>query len=204
VSEIPPALQAVLEDGQRRGAIGPGSIDVAVAQALDFFAGVHPQPGWRCVDLGSGGGLPGLPLALAHPTTTWVLLDAWEARVEALQRAIRALGLGDRVEALHARAEDAGRGRLRRAADVVVARSFATPAVTAECAAPLLRDGGLLAVSVVRGEDRWPDSGVPTLGLTPLATWETAFGTYRLLIRRGPLDDRFPRRPAAQRRSPLF
>jgi 16S rRNA (guanine527-N7)-methyltransferase len=111
VSDVPPALRAVLEDGQRRGVIGPGPIESAVDHALQFFSGLAPRPGWRCVDLGSGGGLPGLPLALAHPATSWVLLDAWEARVDALRRAIRSLGLSDRVEAVHARAEDAGRVR---------------------------------------------------------------------------------------------
>ena len=204
MSEIPPALRAVLEEAQRHGSLGPGSIDVAVAHALQFFVGLEPEAGWRIVDLGSGSGLPGLPLALAHPATQWVLLDGWELRVDALVRAIRRLDLGDRVEAIHSRAEDAGRGALRARADVVVARSFGPPALTAECAAPLLRVGGHLIVSTVEGEERWPAAGVPELGLVPTPSDARQGARFAHFVRAGTMSDRVPRRPAAQRRSPLF
>jgi 16S rRNA (guanine527-N7)-methyltransferase len=204
VSAVPPALRAVLEAGQRRGAVGPGALDDAVRHAEAFFTGLHPEPGWRCIDLGSGGGLPGLPLALAHPATTWTLVDAWEARVVALDRAIRTLELGDRVTALHARAEELARGPMRGSADVVAARSFGPAAATAECAAPLLRVGGLLIVSVPADGDQWPADGVPELGLAVVRTWEAAGGRYRMFRATAPAADRFPRRPAAQRRRPVF
>jgi hypothetical protein len=117
VNVVPPALRAVLQDAQRAGAIGPGSIDDAVAHSRGFVHGIVALPGWQCVDLGSGGGLPGLPLALDLPDTQWTLVDAWAARADALARAIVHLGLGPRVSAIHGRAEELGRGSLRGRAD---------------------------------------------------------------------------------------
>jgi 16S rRNA (guanine527-N7)-methyltransferase len=204
VNVVPPALRAVLQDAQRAGAIGPGSIDDAVAHSRGFVHGIVALPGWQCVDLGSGGGLPGLPLALDLPDTLWTLVDAWAARADALARAIVHLGLGPRVSAIHGRAEELGRGSLRGRADLVVTRGFGPPARTAECAAPLLRPGGLLVVSASRAPDAWPAAGVPALSLVAWGAWEAGGGFYRAFQRAGDLAARFPRRPPAQVRRPLF
>jgi 16S rRNA (guanine527-N7)-methyltransferase len=193
----------VLARAQARGAIGAGPVEDAVAHALDFFAGLGRIEAAAVVDLGSGGGLPGLPLALAYPRTTWWLVDAWAARVDALRDAIATLGLGARVEAVHARAEDLGRGALRGRADVVVARGFGDPALTAEYGAPLLRSGGRLVVSVAQADDRWP-ARVESLGLEQSSEWSTSRGAFRAYRLVAPVGERFPRRPAAQRRRPLF
>jgi 16S rRNA (guanine527-N7)-methyltransferase len=204
VSALPPALRVVLQEAQQAGAIGPGSIDDAVAHARAFMPDRALGPAPRCVDLGSGGGLPGLPLALELPGSRWTLLDAWAARVAALQRAIVRLGLADRVVAVHARAEDAGRSEMRAAADLVVARGFGPPPQTAECAAPLLRAGGLLVVSAAAEADTWPHDGVPALGLVLERDWQAPEGRFLAFRREGELSARFPRRIAAQGRRPLF
>jgi 16S rRNA (guanine527-N7)-methyltransferase len=205
MSDEPTAtLRSVLAAAQGRGWIGPGPIDDVVAHALGFAAGpVAFEPGTHAVDLGSGGGVPGLPLAVHRPQTNWVLLDAWARRVEALQTAIAELGLGGRVRPVHARAEVWARGPARSAADVVVARSFGPPAWTAECGAPLVRPGGWLLVSTAPDGGEWPDE-VPALGLGEKHTWQASgasYAAYRVLT---PVDPRYPRRPAAQARSPLF
>jgi 16S rRNA (guanine527-N7)-methyltransferase len=204
VNALPPALRAVLQDAQRAGSIGSGSVDDAVAHSRAFVHGIVPLPGWHCVDLGSGGGLPGLPLALELPDTHWTLIDAWAARVDALARAIVHLGLEPRVAAIHGRAEELGRGALRGRADLVVARAFGPPAMTAEYATPLLRPGGLLVVSASRAPDVWPPAGVPVLNLVAAGAWEAGGGFFRAFRRAGDLASRFPRRPAAQARRPLF
>ena len=112
------------------------------------FGDAVPPPG-LALDLGSGGGVPGLALARWWPASRWVLLDARE------RRAVFLAGCG-RVSwrsvtgcrSLHAAAEDAGRDdRHRGRFDLVVARSFGPPAVVAECGAPFLREGGRLVVS---------------------------------------------------------
>jgi len=157
-------------------------------------------------DLGSGGGLPALPCALAAPASSWVLVESQLRRVDHLVSACRRLGLTDRVDVVHARAEDAGRDPgLRGTADVVTARSFGPPAVVAECAAPLLKVGGRLLVSEPpETPHRWPVAGVAALGLSP-ADARVADGYGFVELRQGAsCPTEFPRRPGIPGKSPLF
>ncbi len=143
------------------------------------------------LDLGSGGGLPGLVIAIRWPAATLVLLDANERRTEFLQRAVRRCGLGERVAVVHQRAEVCGRDpEYRGTFDGVVVRSFGAPAVVAECGAPFLRQGGWLIVSEpprASGEDghraRWPAAGVAQVGLEPGEFVKAGFG-YQVLYQR--------------------
>jgi 16S rRNA (guanine527-N7)-methyltransferase len=204
VSDVAPALRAVLHAAQQTGAIGPGAIEDAIAHSLGFVPpelGVDPD--FHAVDLGSGGGLPGLPLALHHPASSWLLVDAWARRVEALERAIRTLGLEARVRAVHARAEDFARSEGRAHADLVVARGFGPPAQAAECAAPLLRVGGWFVASTSPDGSEWP-ARIERLSLVERARWRTGGGSFVGYELAQGVEDRYPRRPAAQRRSPLF
>jgi 16S rRNA (guanine527-N7)-methyltransferase len=202
--QIPDALRLALELGQQRGSVGPEVVEIHVARALAFFAPGAPAPGALCLDLGSGGGLPGLPLAVAHPHTRWTLLDARQQRVDDLRRAVDRLGIGHRVTVVHARAEDAGRGPERGTYDVVVARSFGPPARTAEYAAPFLRPAGALIVSVRAEGASWPAQPIPALGLGAPESWTAAGMAFRRYPLERPVDDRYPRRPQAQARHPLF
>lgn len=164
----------VLEGARELGFLGPGPVEDHVHHALGFVGLVSggDGPAGRWIDLGSGGGVPGLVLAIAVPGVRWVLLDARRRRTAFLERAVGELGLSDRVEVITGRAEEIGReARHRTGYAGAVARSFAPPAVTAECAAPLLVKGGHLVVSEPpmddRGtSDRWPTAGVRSLGLT--------------------------------------
>jgi 16S rRNA (guanine527-N7)-methyltransferase len=141
------AVVPVLERGQALGLLGPAPVRQHVDHSVGFTAGVD-QPPERFLDLGSGGGVPGLVLALTWPGAQAVLLDAGERRCAFLRQAVDDLALGPRVTVVRERAELAGRDRRWRATfDLVVARSFGRPAVTAECGAPFLRVGGRLVVS---------------------------------------------------------
>jgi 16S rRNA (guanine527-N7)-methyltransferase len=118
--------------------------------------------------------------------------------------ATRRLGLTDRVEVLHARAETVGRQR-RGEADVVTARSFGPPAVVAECAAPLLRPGGRLLVSEPPGRpDRWPVEGLAVLGLSPAEGVVVIDRSFVRLRLRSEVPPEFPRRPGIPGKDPLF
>jgi 16S rRNA (guanine527-N7)-methyltransferase len=143
-----PALVAVLEQSRGLGYLGPGPLDVAIEHSLGFAAGVT-APAGRVLDLGSGGGVPGLVLAAVRwPESEVVLMDAIERRCHFLEEAVETLGLSGRVTVVRARAEEAGReDGLRGSFDTVVARSFGPPPVTAECGAPFLAVGGRLIVS---------------------------------------------------------
>jgi 16S rRNA (guanine527-N7)-methyltransferase len=154
---VPGKLQEVLVAARDAGFLGPGPIERHLRHARGFVdlgrteaEGESP----RILDLGSGGGLPGLVVAGAWPEATVVLLEANERRSQFLERAVVACDLQERVSVVHQRAEICGRDPLYRSVfDGVVVRSFGSPAVVAECAAPLLRVGGWLVVSEPPGED---------------------------------------------------
>ena len=216
-------IESVLERSRRLGFLGPGSVRVQIEHARAFAAGYRGTPS-RVLDLGSGGGVPGLVLAAEVWTgSEFVLLDAGERRCAFLEGALADLGLGSRVRVVRARAEVAGRDpRLRGSFDAVVARGFGPPAVTAECAAPFLRPGGSLIVSdpPVDGQgstpnatapvakpsgppERWPAEGLARLGLMVERVWSEPFH-HRVLRLEHPCPDRYPRRDGVPARRPLF
>ena len=197
-------LEEVLADSQRLGFIGPGPLGPHIDRALQVVP-LLPTGPVSAVDLGSGGGLPGLPLALATPEVRWLLLDGSVTRVRFLTEAVERLGLAARVDTVAARAEEAGRGDLRATFDLVVARSFGPPAVTAECAAPLLREGGRLIVAEPPGGSpaRWDAAGLDRLGLIAVET-VTEPSSFQLLQQVRPCPDTYPRRVGVPAKRPLF
>lgn len=196
------ALIPVLERGRSLGFVGPGDLSPQIAHAVALAGATTPAG--RCVDLGSGGGLPALPMALAWPQSHWWLVESSERRAAFLDGAIGDLGLADRVEVVAAPAEEAGRGPLRACADRVVARSFGPPAVTAECAAPLLVVGGLAVVSEPPDStgERWESLARTDLGLVLRSVASGPEATFAVLEKVEPTPERFPRKAARQR--PLF
>ncbi|MGF7235980.1 MAG: 16S rRNA (guanine(527)-N(7))-methyltransferase RsmG, partial [Frankia sp.] len=100
-------------------------------------------PGVELVDVGSGAGLPGIPLALARPDLRVVLLEPMLRRCVFLEEAVTELGLAARVSVVRGRAPDAvtvmGRGF-----DVAVARAVAPLERLAAMVVPLIRPGGVL------------------------------------------------------------
>ena len=166
-----PALLSALDRARRLGVLGPGPIDAHVAHAAGFLEALATvAPGGLVIDLGSGGGVPGLMVAEARPDLQVVLLDAMEKRTALLHDAVIAMDIADRVQVVTGRAEILGRDdELRGTATAVTARSFGPPAATAECAAPLLSVGGILVVSEPpEGPDRWPVDELAALGLEPI------------------------------------
>ena len=99
-----------------------------------------PQ-GASLIDVGSGAGFPGLPLAIARPDLRVTLLDSQRKRCDFLRVVTEELALGN-VTVLHARAEDAARGDLRERFDLAVARAVAPLNVLCEYLLPFVRLGG--------------------------------------------------------------
>ncbi len=141
-------LISVLREAQRVGIIGPTDVTVEVAHALQYVPGI-PTDARDVVDLGSGGGLPGLVIARARPDLHIVLVERRAKRADFLRRAVGSLDLGSRVSV---DGGDAGRmitsAEHRHAYDVVTARAFAAAPVTVAYSAVLLRPGGVLLVSL--------------------------------------------------------
>jgi 16S rRNA (guanine527-N7)-methyltransferase len=97
------------------------------------------------VDLGSGGGLPGIPIAVAMEEASVTLVDSKRRRCSFLRETVRQLGLSSRVSVLEADAK-AGLPTLVASQDAVVARAFVPPRELVTVAAPLLVRGGRLAL----------------------------------------------------------
>ena len=190
--------------------------DVARLHLLDSLAALPLLDGsgaGAVVDLGSGGGVPALPLALARPEQAWTLVDSVAKKAAVLREMAEALGL-PRVTVLAERAETLGRdARYRERFAVVTARACAALPVLAELALPLLTAGGtLLAWKGPLGEGdeemrrgraaltqlgggalRMVDPGLPALGGHRFAVVHKERST----------PDRYPRRPGEPNRRPL-
>ena len=96
------------------------------------------------VDVGSGGGLPGIPLAIVRPDISVTLVEATGKKARYLNHAVAEFGLSN-VAISNARVEDVGRRETHRGVyDVATARALARLSVVAEYCVPLLRVGGCL------------------------------------------------------------
>lgn len=98
--------------------------------------------GAKLIDVGTGAGFPGMPLAIARPDLHVTLLDAQRKRCDFLQAAADELKLTN-VRVLHARAEDAARSELRETVDAALARAVAPLNVLCEYLLPFVRVGGV-------------------------------------------------------------
>lgn len=133
-----------------------------VLDSLGLLAMLAELPeGARVIDVGSGGGLPGIPLAICMPHLQFTLLEATGKKAAFLERTARLLGLSN-VTVLHDRAERAahdrgkreerveGRGGTREAFDAVVARAVGRLNTLAELTVPFAKIGG--HILLVKGE----------------------------------------------------
>jgi 16S rRNA (guanine527-N7)-methyltransferase len=181
-----------------------------VAHGLGFAAAVEETlrgvPA-TVIDMGTGGGIPGFVLMACWPDSHVVLLDSNERRTEFLATEVARWHRPGSVEVVRARAEEAGRSdHLREGFELVTARAFGKPAVTAECGSAFARVGGVLVVSEPPVEGaRWSVEGLAKLGLVDggLVRPEGRFG-YRVLLKRNELDGRYPRRVGIPDKRPLF
>lgn len=164
-SPADPALLAALSTIRDRGPIGEASLEVAIAHA-DQYVNVIPADARELVDLGSGGGLPGLVIAVRRPDLQVTLVERRATRADLLLRAVGALELSGRVAVVAADVSTVAAAR-PHSFDVVTARSFAAPRITARWAGELLRSGGRLIVSEPPVDDpaRWATSVVDAAGL---------------------------------------
>ncbi len=162
---------------QQRGRVNLTAIrDPAEAERvllLESIAAVVAVPGLRApaggsaqtrlLDLGAGGGIPGIPLALAFPHVDVTLLDATRKKVEFLQHAARELDLAN-VSALWGRAEPLAHAPAHRAQyDFVTARGIGNLATVVELALPFCALGGTAAVFKSLPIDDELEAAVPAL-----------------------------------------
>ncbi|MDG2025580.1 MAG: class I SAM-dependent methyltransferase [Acidimicrobiales bacterium] len=204
------ALDAAWEPARAAGILGGVTLEDIRQHAAGFvpaacgvFDGRRLLGERRGVDLGSGAGVPGVVLALEHPDSTWLLVDSNERRCSLLHRVVRDLGLGERVEVLHARAEDVAHDADHRAQfDVAVARLFGPAADVAECAIPLVNEHGVVVVSASSDRENW--TSVAARSEFAVVWRDEPTGTFVELTPTMVVPATWPRRPNARQRTPLF
>lgn len=165
------------------------------------------------MDVGSGGGLPGLPLACVCPAVRVTLLDATRKKVEAIARMVRDVGL-DNVRAVWGRAEArAHDASVREQYDLASARAVAALPTLVELAAGFVRVGGqcwfFKTAAALRTEAPAAESAARRCGLVHVATVGYQLpgeATPRILVgyrKTAPLDAALPRSPGRAAKKPL-
>ena len=163
------------------------------------------------VDIGSGGGIPGLPLAIARPQLSLTLIEANQRKCSFLELAAAALDLQN-VAVLASRAEDAGRTCLRDTASLALARAVGTLPAVVEYALPLLRTGGYCLLqrgAREPGDGTAADQAASLLGgaLLRVESVSPFPGAYNLHIwvleKTAATAERFPRRAGMAKKRPL-
>jgi 16S rRNA (guanine527-N7)-methyltransferase len=163
----------------------------------------------RLVDVGSGAGLPGLPLKIARPDLDVTLIESDSSKAAFLVHASAVLGLIG-VHVVARRAEEAGHEpQLREAFDVAVARALAPLPVLVELCLPFVRVGGrLLAQKTDRESPDTASRAIELLGGANLAVHASpsaarAKGTVVVIEKVRPTPLEYPRRPGLPARKPL-
>jgi 16S rRNA (guanine527-N7)-methyltransferase len=156
------------------------------------------------VDVGSGGGMPGIPLKIARPELAVTLVEADRRKAAFLVHAAASLGLDLRV--VPDRAEVAAHGPLREAFDLAVCRALAPMPVVAELCLPFARVGGRLLAMKTAGEEtagafELLGGGPPQV--VPAPTTAHARGVLVVVPKVAPTPPPYPRRPGLPARRPL-
>lgn len=171
---------------------------------LSVVSDLRPE---SAIDVGSGGGLPGIPLAITMPDTRFTLLEATGKKARFLEQAADACQLQN-VIIVNGRAEEASAlgEPLRDRFDVVVARAVGRLNVLLELTVPFAKVGGIV-VAVKGGQaDSEVEEARPalhTLHAAHLETLPTPTGRLVIIEKRRPTPKAFPRRPGEPKKHPL-
>ena len=200
-------LLRALEESRARGFLGPKSVEFQIEHArgfIDAWVNFRPEAPHNVLDLGSGGGVPGLIL-LDHWQQRTVLLDSMERRTKFIGEVLAWPDVPSVGEVWRGRAEDLARERRGDSQfDLVTSRSFGSPAATAECAARLLNIGGLLIVSEPpQSRERWSVAGLGLLGLEVYGTVRDRAG-FQVIRKVSATPPTYPRSSGIPKKHPLF
>jgi 16S rRNA (guanine527-N7)-methyltransferase len=206
-SQLQQYAELLLDWNRRVNLTGARTLDQVRAQIADAdsllaasWASVN-----RVIDIGSGGGLPAIPLALARPDIQLTLLEANARKSAFLEHVAGTLGLRN-VAVLSGRAEEFGRRpALREQFDRAISRAAARPAVLLELALPFVTPGGDLIAQVTPFDPHLLDLAARLLGGGPPRLLQPLAGGSALLVvdKLAPTPNDFPRRVGLPNRKPL-
>ena len=165
------ALAAALAEAQRLGFLGARPVGEAIEHARSVVVALDGVSG-RVVDLGAGGGLPGLVIAQTRPDLALTLIDRRTKRTDFLERVVRRHRLGDRVRVLPDDVEHlVGRVASGEEArfDAAVARGFGPPEQTLSFMAALGAPGASLVITEPPVGDRWDPALLDAVGVRRVA-----------------------------------
>lgn len=187
VDAIARYVRLLLDVGARTNLVGTRDparlLDEVVLDAAQLAPLLPGGPG-RLIDVGSGAGLPGIPVLLLRPDWSGVLLEPRRRRAAFLRHAVRSLGLADRATVVEARLEDAVEtGLVVPPFAVAAAKAVFAPGLWTERAAGLVAPGGHVAVYVNGHAEGLPDGVDPGTWCTgPTARWSCLDGSPRQLL----------------------
>ncbi|MBL1217415.1 MAG: 16S rRNA (guanine(527)-N(7))-methyltransferase RsmG [Planctomycetes bacterium] len=178
-----------------------------VFDSLTLLPLIHQFGADTVADVGSGGGVPGIPLAICMPQVQVTLIEATGKKADFLRSVSRDLELGnvtvvaDRTETLASYS-----GPLRNQFDVVTARAVGRLPVLLELTVPLARIGGY--VLAVKGQQAAQEVSESRVALQHLRaeyvhTQETSTGQIVVIRKVGKTPKAYPRRPGEPKRAPL-
>lgn len=163
-------------------------------------------PGATVIDIGTGGGVPGVPLAIVRPDLRFTLLDATAKKTAFVRAALDVLGV-DHANVVTARAEQAARDPQHRDAyDAAIARAVGPMATIAELATPFVKPGGVAVL--VKGEKATEELEQAKAALHLLlsahaGTLDTPTGKIVILEKMRPTPKAYPRGNGEPKRKPL-
>jgi 16S rRNA (guanine527-N7)-methyltransferase len=160
---VNPGLVQVLEEAQRLGMLGARPIPSVIDHSRVYLRGLEGLGG-LVADLGSGGGVPGLLIAVERPDLKLWLIERRGARADFLRRVVSRLDLTDRVVVHEVDVSQVARQH-PGTFDAVTARGFGPPEATLSLARRLIKPQGRIVISDPPDGNRWPERVVEGLGL---------------------------------------
>lgn len=189
--------------------------DVVLKHFIDSIAisKFRNLSGRRVIDVGTGAGFPGIPLAIIYSNTEFVLMDSLKKRLHFIDNAILELGLKN-VTTVHGRAEDIGRNPIyREQFDICVSRAVASLPVLLELCIPVVKVGGefisykseLLHEEIVKAQKAMKVLHTSLKEQYDYSIPDTDFyRVFAIFSKNGKLEMKYPRQAGKPKKSPIL
>jgi 16S rRNA (guanine527-N7)-methyltransferase len=181
--------------------------DRHILDSLSLLPVLAKEQANHVIDVGSGGGLPGIPLAITMPQTTFVLVEATRKKADFLRYVVDEMSL-DNVTVANARAEDLAtkQGGFRDGADAVVARAVGPLQVLLELTIPFARVGGIvIAIKGKRAQEEIEHAAcaLKVLHAEVETVNRTTTGTLVIIRKKDFSPQKYPRMSGEPKRDPI-